>query len=142
MAITKVSGQGEQIVIDVSQWNGVTGEIVHQTVEEMSTLFNQAMDIADMRLLEMNMRTMEAYKLKDYFTPEAWQKVVSIFDILAGRQDISTVKQHWDDALEETRELEQMRQAAYLDSQEVPPQDFLSTDQQEYYGPKNDLSNS
>jgi len=118
MAITKVSGQGEQIVIDVSQWNGVTGEIVHKDIEEMSVLFNQAMDLADCRLLEMNTRMLEAYKLRDYFDAEHWQKVISLFDILAGRADVTTVKQRWDDTLEENRELAAQREVGHTDCSE------------------------
>lgn len=116
MAVTKVSGQGEQIVIDVSQWNGVTGEMMHD-IAEMSALFNNAMDIADLRLFEMNNRMIEAYNFREYFKPEDWQKVAAILDILAGRADAQTVKQRIESAIEETRELEEMREAAYQEKQ-------------------------
>jgi hypothetical protein len=112
MAILKQSGQGEQITVDIAQWNPVSGEICHD-VNEMSDLFNSAMDIADLRIFEMNTRMMEAYKLREFFKPEEWSKVVSILDILAGRVDVATVRKRFDDAAEETRELEEMRQAAY-----------------------------
>ena len=46
-AITKVSGQGEQIVVDVCQWNPVTGVIVHQTVDEMASLMDDMLKFAD-----------------------------------------------------------------------------------------------
>ena len=113
MAITKVSGQGEQLVIDVSQWNGVTGEIVHKDISEMSDLFNQALAFADIRLQEMNMRMLEAYNLEVYFKPETWQKVVAILDILAGRQSVDTVLRRWQSEVEETADLEAGRLAAY-----------------------------
>lgn len=113
MAITKVSGQGEQLVIDIAQWNPVTGAIAHADIAEMSELFNQALTFADIRLQDMNMRMLEAYSLRDYFDPESWMKVVAILDILAGRQDAATVKQRWDSTAEENRELATMRLAAF-----------------------------
>jgi hypothetical protein len=78
---------------------------------------SQALDFVDLRLVEMNMRMLEAYKLREYFQPEVWQKVVAILDILAGRQDVTIVKQRWEDSAEETRELEVMRQVAYAEKQ-------------------------
>ena len=35
-AITKQTGSGEQIVVDVCQWNPVTGVKDHETVDEMA----------------------------------------------------------------------------------------------------------
>lgn len=116
LAITKVSAQGEQISIDIPSWNPVTGEIVHNNAEEMSALFNEAMALADTRLLEMNMRMLEARDVRKYFDDEHWMKLVAIFDVLAGRQDITTVVQRWEDTAEENRELAEAREAAFRSS--------------------------
>ena len=113
MAVTKVSGQGEQLVIDVSQWNGVTGEIVHKDMSEMSSLLDEALALADLRVQEMKLRMLEAYNLEVYFKPETWQRVVSILDILAGRQSADTVLRRWQSEVEETADLEAGRLAAY-----------------------------
>ncbi len=114
MAITKVSGQGEQLVVDVCQWNPVTGEIEHATIDEMSALFNQALQLADIRLYEMNMRTLEARGLKQYFLPEIWSRITCIFDIISGQVDVQTVVNRWQSEKEETEALEQGRIKAAL----------------------------
>ena len=108
-AITKVSGQGEQIVVDVCQWNPVTGVIVHETVDEMALLMDQMLKFADARLEEMNLRMLEAYSLESYFEPGTWQQVISILDILCGRQSAAMVKQRWDSIKEENAALAQGR---------------------------------
>lgn len=113
-AITKVSGQGEQIVVDVCQWNPVTGNIVHKTVDEMAELMDQMLKFADARLQEMNLRMLEAYNLESYFDSGTWQQVVSILDILCGRQDIVMVRQRWDAIKEENVALAQGREDARL----------------------------
>ena len=112
MAITKASGQGEQLVVDVCQWNPVTGELLHN-IDEMSKLFEQALAFADVRLQEMNLRHLEAYELEKYFDQQAWQRVTAILDILAGRQSAQTVAQRWHSEVEETQVLAAMRQQHY-----------------------------
>ena len=112
MAITKASGQGEQLVVDVCQWNPVTGDLLH-TVDEMSELFEQALAFADVRLQEMNLRHLEAYDLEKYFDVQIWQRVMAILDILAGRQTAQTVAQRWHSEVEETQALADCRQQHY-----------------------------
>ena len=112
-AITKVSGQGEQLVVDIAQWNPVTGEIIHKDIDDMVSLMDDALSMADDRLQEMNLRMLEAYQLESYFIPGEWQKVISILDILAGRQDALQVKRTWDSIREENAALEQAREDAY-----------------------------
>ena len=112
MAITKVSGQGEQLVMDVCQWNPVTGDIVHDSVDEMQELMDQCLEDADDRLHEMNMRMLHAYNFEQYFTPGVWQQVVAVLDVLAGRQSPAAVVARWDSIKEENAELEAGRLAA------------------------------
>jgi len=112
MALTKATGQGEQIVIDVCQWNPVTGDIVHEGVADMQALFDEVLAQADVRLMDMNTRMLEAYELEKYFPPGMWSKIVALLDILAGRQDASTVARRWQSEVEETAELEAGRKAA------------------------------
>lgn len=122
MAITKVSGQGEQIVVDVCQWNPVTGEMVHSDIAEMSSLFEQALGFADVRLGDMNTRMLEAYNMRHYFDAENWQKVTQILDILAGRVSAAQVVQRWEATIEENAELVAMREAAHIHSSDEEQQ--------------------
>ena len=112
-AITRVTGQGEQFVVDVCQWNPVTGEIMHNDVDEMRTLANDMLQLSDMRMYEMNMRMFEAYGLEKHFDPGTWQKILQLLDILAGRTDIAQVLQRWNATVEENAALEAGRRAAY-----------------------------
>ena len=126
-AITKVSGQGEQIVVDVAQWNPVTGAIVHSTVDEMAQLMDQMLKFADARLEEMNLRMLEAYNLEGYFEPGTWQRVISILDILCGRQSAAMVRQRWDSIKEENAALAQgridamLRHTCSLENEQIEP---------------------
>lgn len=108
-AITRQTGQGEQMVVDCCQWNPVTGAIVHESVEEMQWLTNEMLKLSDTRLYEMNMRMLEAYAFEKYFTPDVWYRVISILDVLAGRVDPQQVIKRWEDSKEETEELERGR---------------------------------
>jgi len=119
-AITKESGQGENLVVDVCQWNPVNGTIEHTTVEEMNALMTEGLKIADSRLLEMNTRMLSAYGLEKYFTPKEWNRVISILDILSGRQTPYQVVSRWESEIEETRELENGR----LEAQKVKMNGF------------------
>ena len=112
MAITKASGQGEQLVVDVCQWNPVTGALLHN-IDEMSKLFEQALGFADIRLQEMNLRHLEAYELEKYFDQQTWQRVTAILDILAGRQSAQDVAHRWHSEVEETQALAEQRQEYY-----------------------------
>ncbi len=117
IAIIRSTGQGEQFQADVCQWNPVTGDIMHESIEEMHKLTDDVFAISDVRLLEMNTRMLEAYNFERYFAPEVWSKVVSILDVLAGRMTPDSVIRLWESAVEETRDLELMRQR-YQDSQD------------------------
>lgn len=109
MAITKQTAQGEQFVVDVCQWNPVTGEICHENMDELTQLADEALKLGDCRVLEMNTRMLEAYALEQYFTPAVWARVIAILDIFAGRQTADTVARRWQSEREETEELEQAR---------------------------------
>jgi hypothetical protein len=116
-AITRVTGQGEQFVVDVCQWNPVTGEIMHADVDEMRTLANDMLQLSDIRMYEMNMRMFEAYGLEKHFDAGTWQKILQLLDILAGRTDIAQVLQRWEATREENAALEAGRKAAHEEAQ-------------------------
>ena len=118
MAITKQSGQGEQLVIDVCQWNPVTGDIIHDNVSEMTELMDECLLTADERMHEMNMRMLHAYHFEEYFTPGVWQQVVAVLDVLAGRQSPAMVVSRWDSIKEENADLAAAREAnvCYVDT--------------------------
>ena len=111
-AVTRVTGQGEQVTTDVCQWNPVTGDIIHQTTEEMHKLLSEALSYADLRMHEMNLRALEGYNLQHYCSAETWGKIVDVIDVICGRQDGSNVARRWQAAIEETAELEAGRLAA------------------------------
>jgi len=110
MAITKATASGEQIVIDFCQWNPVTGEIMH-TLVEMQAGFDELLALADMRLMDMNTRMLEAYAFEEDFAPAEWARFVALLDVLAGRQDAATVKHRFQAEREETAALEAGRRA-------------------------------
>lgn len=121
MSITRDMPGGGSTLIDVPSWNPVTGAHV-ASIEDMEAVYAEGCRIIDKRHLEMNLRIMESSGLRNYFTPEEWQRVVSIFDILAGRVTAEAVIRRWEDIREENAELERQRQEAYLDAlEEVEP---------------------
>ena len=113
MAITKQTAQGEQFVVDVCQWNPVTGEVLHG-ISEMSEMADEMLKLSDVRLVEMNTRMLEAYNLQQYCPPDAWTMVNDVLDVLAGRQSVDAVARRWQSRVEETRELEEIRRQAAL----------------------------
>lgn len=109
-AITKVSGQGEQLVVDICQWNPVTGAIVHKDISEMQKLLDESLRFCDLRLEEMNLRMLEAYDFESYFEPGVWQQVCSVLEIIAGRQTASQVISRWKSIKEENADLQRIRE--------------------------------
>ena len=108
-AVTRQLGTGEQVVVDVCQWNPVTGDIVHDNVDQMATLLDKAFTFVDERAIEIYLRVFEIHKLRDYFAPEEWMKVASVLDIIAGRVDIEMVIHRWNAIKEENQALEDGR---------------------------------
>jgi hypothetical protein len=105
MAITKQTANGEQFVVDVCQWNPVTGAVMHKDVSEMSELADACLQLADARSMEMHTRMLEAYSLREYCTPEVWYKIQSVLDIIAGNIRADTVARRWQSEIEESAEL-------------------------------------
>ena len=116
-AVTKASGQGEQLVLDVCQWNPVTGEIMH-TQDECVSMLDDAVKYADLRMMEMNTRLLEAYNLEQYFDPGVWQQICSILDVLAGRQTVDHLVRRWESIKEENEALKQQRESVKYDNLE------------------------
>jgi hypothetical protein len=117
MAVMKDMPGGGSTTVDIPSWNPVTGEL-HSTLEDMHETYREACQILDERHIEMNMRIIETSGLRKYFTQEEWSKVISLFDILAGRQTASQVVSRWEAIAEENRELEEMRQEHLARTQE------------------------
>jgi plasmid stabilization system protein ParE len=117
MAVMKDMPGGGSTTVDIPSWNPVTGEL-HSTLEDMHDTYVEACQILDERHIEMNMRIIETSGLRTYFTQEEWSKVISLFDILAGRQSAEQVRNRWEAIREENRELAEMRQAALEAQQE------------------------
>jgi hypothetical protein len=118
MAVMKDMPGGGSTTVDIPSWNPVTGEL-HSTLEDMHETYHEACQILDERHIEMNMRILETSGLRRYFTQEEWSKVISLFDILAGRQSAEQVRQRWESIAEENRELEEMRLAALAAQQDA-----------------------
>lgn len=125
--VTKQTAQGEQIQADVVQWNPVTGVIEHDNFEDMLRIMDQALASSDVRMQDMNLRMLEAYQMDKYFTPDTWQRITAILDVLAGRQSAAQVVQRWHDTQEENDALAEARQAhnLTLDLDDVSEQDEL-----------------
>jgi len=112
MALTKATGSGEQIVIDVCQWNPVTGDIVHPDVHEMAGLADNLLQFADVRMEEMNVRMLEAYELLRHL-PDQYQFMFrELLDVLSGQISPQTLVARWQSIAEENAELERGRQEA------------------------------
>ena len=107
-AITKVNTQGEQIVVDVCQWNPITGEILH-TEQEFEAIFQDQLALVELRFYEMNMRSVEAYKLKEFCTPEEWAKVLDIAQWLGGMVELNSIASRWQAQKEENEDLARQR---------------------------------
>lgn len=118
MAVMKDMPGGGSTTVDIPSWNPVTGEL-HSTLEDMHSTYQEACQILDERHLEMNMRIIETSGLRQYFTQEEWSKVISLFDILAGRQSAQQVAQRWEAIREENSELAAARQAHFEACQEA-----------------------
>jgi hypothetical protein len=120
VAVMKDMPGGGSTTVDIPSWNPVTGKL-HATLEDMHEIYREACQVLDERHIEMNMRIIEASGLRTYFTQEEWSKVISLFDILAGRQTAEQVRYRWESIREENRELEAAREAhlASLQEQEV-----------------------
>jgi hypothetical protein len=116
LAVTKQTASGEQLVVDVCQWNPVTGDIIHEDISELTRLADECMKLGDIRSLEMHTRMLEAYNLKDYCTPEVWYRILSVLDILAGKVTADTVARRWQSEIEETAELESGRANALVNT--------------------------
>jgi hypothetical protein len=118
MAVMKDMPGGGSTTVDIPSWNPVTGELC-SSLDDMHETYREACQILDERHIEMNMRIIETSGLRTYFTQEEWSKVISLFDILAGRQSAAQVVQRWESIREENRELEEMRLAALEAQQEA-----------------------
>ena len=116
LSITKQSAMGEQIQVDIPSWNPVTGEIVITTPDEVAKTVDQAFDIIDLRLQEMNMRTIEAHGLREFVTKNfggsVWQKIDEVLQVIYGRVDIRTLLARWESIIEENEALKKGREEA------------------------------
>jgi hypothetical protein len=112
MAMTKQGGEGEQLHIDVAQWNPVTGVIEHDTAKEVFDLFEEGVRYSELRLYEMNVRMLESYKLEQYCPQEQWSKILDILAVIGGQMSAATVAARWKSSVEETFDLEEGRRLA------------------------------
>src|SRR5262245_38881197 len=115
-AIVKGTATGENVTVDVCQWNPVTGEVMH-TVAEMQQMAQEMLAIADVRQHEMNMSMLEVYNFEKYVPADVWPMVVSILDVLAGRIHPDELIRRWESAREENADLARMREAYVRDGE-------------------------
>lgn len=111
--ISSQTASGEQVQIDVCQWNPVTGDIEHDSTDAMIDLGKEYMCIVDERKAEMHQRMLQGYGLRQYCTPEEWYKISCVLDIIAGHMDGETVARRWQSSIEENAALAEGREAAY-----------------------------
>lgn len=116
MAITNQTAMGEQVVVDVCQWNPVTGAILHENTLDMLALARECLILVDERKREMHHRMLDGYGLREYCTPEEWLKISTVLDILAGNVSADTIARRWQSTIEENMELENGRAEVCVDS--------------------------
>lgn len=108
IVITKSSAAGEQLTLQLTQCNEITGEPeldTNQFMEEADNLIK----LADSRTQDMNLRHLEAYQLDKYFEPHIWYRVRAILGAIGGQQTVQSLAQRWEAEVEETKALEQGR---------------------------------
>jgi hypothetical protein len=112
LTIFQHTANGEQLTVEVSQINPITGEKDdNDTIQEA---FRFAQEEIDRRLYNMNMRHLEAMGLirdNHYFPVEYQQKFLMLMQVLGGQLDAKRVKMIWDSEIEETLELQKEREA-------------------------------
>jgi|SRR5215471_2501250 len=108
MTVMREMPGGGATTIDMASYNPVTGNVI-SSLGDLEEVYQEACRLIDVRHLEMNMRILESSGMRKYFTPAEWQKVVCLFDILAGRTTAAQVIARWEDIAEENRELEAAR---------------------------------
>lgn len=119
MSIVKDIGGGESVTINISQVNPITGAVEYTQPGEMKTVFDSALDMVEERMQDMVTRIMETAQLRQYCSPDEWDKIVSVIDIIAGRVEAHTVARRWHDKIEENETLAQGREQAAKERQEA-----------------------
>lgn len=107
--IVKSTGQGEQVTIEVCDKNPFNGNTDYKTIQQMQQAVTEALHLSDERLQEMNGRMLAAYEFEKYCSQEQWTKIYDILEILAGRVNPTTILHRWQSSIEETAELERVR---------------------------------
>lgn len=109
IGVTKQISAGEQIVFDVLQCNSITGEKEYGSVGEMLKVVDETLADLDVRAGEMVKRILGTSQLRMYCTPEEWNKISAVLDIVSGRCTSDEVVWRWQQVKEENEALEQGR---------------------------------
>jgi hypothetical protein len=112
MSVVKDIGGGESITINISQVNPVTGEVEYTNPGEMKEVFDEVLEMAEDRMQDMVTRIMETAQLRQWCSPDEWDKIVSVVDIIAGRVEAHVVAKRWQSKQEENAELAEGRRVA------------------------------
>lgn len=123
-AYTKVVGQ-EQFVVDIAQWNPVTGTQEHDNVDEMVGLLDACTKMIDIKAIEMQERVLEVEGMRQFCTAQEWMKIRSVLDIVAGRNTAHNVVRQWQAEKEENEALEQDRIAHAMMECELKQRSYL-----------------
>lgn len=108
--IVKTTATGEQLIVDINQCNPITGAQDY-TKEELDALVEESIAFADARMIDMNMRMLEAYQLNQFMTEQELLKLKQVLEVLCGRMSPQQLLNRWQSAQEETAELEAGRLA-------------------------------
>jgi hypothetical protein len=119
MSVVKDIGGGESITINISQVNPVTGEVEYTDPGEMQKVFDEVLNMAEDRMQDMVARIMETAQLRQWCTPNEWDKIVSVVDIIAGRVEAHVVAKRWQSKQEENEALAEGRRLAALQADQM-----------------------
>lgn len=112
IGVTKQISAGEQIVLDVLQINSITGEVMYPSLQDMITVLDEGRRHLDIIAGAMMERVLSTSQLRQYCTPEEWEKVSGILDVVSGRMTSDDLAYRWYAKKEETEALEEGRREA------------------------------
>lgn len=125
IGVTKQLSAGEQIVFDVLQINSITGEVMYDGLEDMMPVLREGREMLDLLAGEMLQRILSTSQLRQFCTPEEWEKVSGVLDVVSGRMTSDDLAYRWYAKREENEALEVGRQAAYAAQQQAELEDVL-----------------
>lgn len=112
IGVTKQISAGEQLVLDVLQINSITGEVMYDNIHDMFNVLAEGRRYLDDVAAEMTQRVLSTSQLRTFCTPEEWEKVSGVLDVVSGRMTSDDLAYRWYARKEENEALEEGRRLA------------------------------